>query len=633
MPNTTRTRRPRLDDASSLKLLVTHAIHGGRRGLSPAVYAFLLVGVIIANLLVSMLAPASADAASRGSGFGAWAPTSAQGWHGSMIVDGVHTYCISPGAPLPTGQSTDHGISASARGLTPQQLTGINLLVTKYGQTDDPVQAAAVGWAVKAIANWDDTIRAFGHRGDTLASAIQWTLSAVAPEHVAEVQRLAVSYYDEAARTDAGGPSSGSVVFTTDPADHRAGTVRVDSPVHGATGTLTLTNATFADTGTATREGVTPGVEYPIITSPPAEGRAYAVSATGRFSGGFAAAVRHYTTPGGQDTAGPGGAVPFDVAGADAAPRVPPFTPTITTQVAARYVTGGPYIDQVMFGAGTGEWPRAADGSYLPVSATAVVHRTDAEPAPGEQVPADAEVVGTLELTTDPATGPTSPYRVASTWDLTEPGFYTAAWTIRGAEQTEAVAVHLGADFTWSEVFGERSQVAMVPAIATAAQPSATTGGTISDTIRITGPVPDGGMHVESAVYRAVEGVSPADSCVPEHLVWRSDAVHVTAPGDHVVTSPAIDEPGTYYWQERAVDADGAVIHTGECGIENETSRVTAAAAPPTTEHDDVPALAVTGTSFDALRPSAALAVCLFTAGATLLAARSSRFGPRAKIR
>lgn len=605
----------------------------GARRLPPVAYAILLAGVIVANLLVGVLAPAPADAATRGSGFGTWAPTSAHGWHGSMIVDGVHTYCISPGAPLPTGESIDHGISARARGLTPQQLTGINLLVTKYGQTDDPVRAAAVGWAVKAIANWNDTIRAFGHPGDSLASAIQWTLSAVAPEHVAEVQRLAVSYYDEAAQTEAGGPSSGSVVFTTDPADHRAGTVRVDSAAPAAGGTLTLTNAAFADTGTATREGVVPGVEYPIVASPPAEGRPYAVSATGRFSGGFAAAVRHYTTPRGQDTAGPGGVVEFDVAGADAAPRVPPFAPAITTQVAARYVGGGPYVDQVEFGTGTGVWPRAADGTYLPVVATAVVHRTDAEPVPGEPVPADAELVGTLELTTDPVAGPTSPYRVTSTWDLTEPGFYTAAWTIRGAEQTEAVALHLGADYTWNEMFGERSQVTMVPAIATAAQSSATAGGTISDTIRVTGPVPADGMHVESAVYRAVEGIAAADSCVPEHLIWRSDAVHVTAPGDYVVTSPAIDVVGTYYWQERAVDADGAVIHTGVCGIENETSRVTAAAAPPAAQNDDVPALAVTGTSFDALRPSAALAVCLLTTGATLLAARSSRFGPRAKIR
>lgn len=602
-----------------------------RRGLPPAASAIVLAAVIVVNLLASVLAPSSAHAASRGSGFGTWAPTSAHGWHGSMLVDGVHTYCITPGAPLPTGPSTDHGISGNARGLTPQQLTGINLLVTKYGQTGDPVQAAAVGWAVKAVADWNATIRAFGHRGDSLAGAIQWTLSAVAPEHVAAVQQLAVSYYDEATRAGSGGPASGSVVVTADPADHRVGTVRVDSTATAATGSLTLANATFADSGAATRERVVPGVEYAIIATPPAEGRPFAVSAAGRFSGGYAAAVRHYTTPGGQDTAGPGGLLHFDVAGTDAAPRVPPFAPTITTQVAARYAAGGPYVDHVTFGIAAGAWPRAEDGSYLPVAATAVVHRTDSEPVPGEPVPADAEIVGTLELTTDPAIGPAAPYTVTSSWDLTEPGFYTAAWTIRGSEQSEAVALHTGAGYSWTEAFGESSQVTMVSAIATVAQPSATTGGTISDTIRVAGPIPEGGMNVESAVYRAGEGVAPADSCVPERLVWRSDAVLVTAPGDYVVTSPPIDEAGTYYWQERAVDAAGAVVHTGTCGIENETSRVTAPPAPTTPELD-TPSLAVTGASFDALRPAGGLAVCLLTAGVTLLAMRSSRFRASAKI-
>lgn len=598
------------------------------RVLPPAAYAILVAAVIVANLLLSVLAPTSAHAASRGSGFGTWAPTSAYGWHGSMLVDGVHTYCITPGAPLPTGQSSDHGISGDARGLTPQQLTGINLLVTKYGQTGDPVQAAAVGWAVKATANWNDTIRAFGHRGDTLAGAIHWTLSHVAPEHVAAVQRLAVAYYDEAKSAGAAGAPSGSLVFTTDLTDHRRGTVRIDSAVAGATGTVTLMHAVFADTGSASREQVVPGVEYAILTAPPTDGRPYTVSGSGRFAAGYAAAVRHYTTPGGQDTAGPGGAISFDVAGADAAPRVPPFAPVITTQVATRYSAGGAYADHVAVGVAAGEWPRDADGSYLAVAADAVVYRTDVEPTPGEPVPADAEIAGTLELTTDPAIGPGT-YQVASTWGMDEPGFYTAVWTIQGNDQTAEVAVHTGAGYAWTEAFGERSQVTMVPAISTVAQPSAATGDTISDTIRVSGPVPADGLRVESALYRAVEGVAPADSCVDEQLVWRSDPVPVSARGDYVVTSPPIDAPGTYFWQERAVDAAGAVVHTGVCGIENETSRV---ATPAAASHTEGPALAATGTSLDAMRPAAALAVCLLTAGATVLAMRSTRFGAAAKI-
>jgi hypothetical protein len=108
-------------------------------------FAAVFTALLVACGSVVFTAPA-AHAASPGAGFGAWAPISAYGWHGSMIVDGVHTYCILPGVALPTGPTVDNGVSGTAAGLSPEQLTGINLLVTAYGQTDDPVQAAAVGW-------------------------------------------------------------------------------------------------------------------------------------------------------------------------------------------------------------------------------------------------------------------------------------------------------------------------------------------------------------------------------------------------------------------------------------------------------------------------------------------------------
>ncbi len=59
---------------------------------------------------------------------------------------------------------------------------------------------------------------------------------------------------------------------------------------------------------------------------------------------------------------------------------MPRFAPTITTQVAAKYVTGGPFVDDVSFGGTIDDWPRAADGTYLPVTATAEVYRTDDQP-------------------------------------------------------------------------------------------------------------------------------------------------------------------------------------------------------------------------------------------------------------
>ena len=424
-------------------------------------YVLILAGLVV-FLVIDVVAPSRADAAERGVGFGTWAPISAYGWHGSMLIDGVHTYCITPGAPAPTGPSTDHGVSGSAAGLSPQQLAGINLLVSSYGQTEDPVQAAAVAWAVKAIANRQETLHAFGYRGDSLAEAIHWTLSALAPQHDRAVQERAVAYYDEAIRAaPTATTASGSLVFSTDAADHRSGTVRVDA-TSAATGSVTLVNAVFTESGAPTLDGASVGSTYSIRTLQPAEGRAYTVSGTGRFRTGLPAAVRHYTTPGGQQTAGPAGAIEFEVAGADGAPRVPPFSPSISTRVPVRETAGGPYVDEVTFAAEAGSWPRAEDGSYLPVTAGAVVYRTEVQPEPGSAVPAEASVAGALQVTTDPLTGPADAYTVTSPWQMTAPGFYTAVWSVRAADQVAAVVAHTGPDFVWAERFGEPSQVAVV---------------------------------------------------------------------------------------------------------------------------------------------------------------------------
>lgn len=445
----------RVDPVSPHTSLVASFLHGGLP------LRFRLLALLIALVLAQIPAP-DADAAERGVGFGTWAPVSAYGWHGSMLVGGVHTYCITPGAPAPTGQSTDHGVTGVAAGLSPQQLAGINLLVSTYGQTDDPVQAAAVAWAVKAIANRSETLHAFGYRGDSLAEAVHWTMSALSPQHDRAVQERAVAYYDEASRAQAGAAiATGGLVFTTDAADHGTGTVRVDAS-SPATGTITLTNAVFAESGSPTLQNAVAGTTYAIRSAPPTEGRRYTVSGRGRFDAGLAAAVRHYTTPGGQETAGPAGRVQFDVSGADAAARIPPFSPAISTRVTAREVHGGPFVDEVTFTAAGSSWPRAEDGTYLPVTARAVVYRTDAEPVEGAALPADADVAGTLEVTTVPTTGPTAPYTVASAWEMTAPGYYTAVWSVRAEDQIAAVAAHTGPGFAWTERYGEPSQIAVV---------------------------------------------------------------------------------------------------------------------------------------------------------------------------
>jgi hypothetical protein len=536
--------------------------------------------ITIAAAAGTLTAISPAHAASQGAGFGTWAPISAYGWHGSMLIDGVHTYCIRPGLPAPTGQSSDQGVSGSAAGLSAAQLTGINLLVSKYGQTDDPVQAASVGWAVKAIADWDETLHAFGYRGDSLAGAINWTFSSLAPASNEAVQSLATAYYAEATSTPAGSlGGTGSLVFTTDPTDPVRGTVAVTASSSEATGAITLEHAVFVDSGSATRDGVRAGSTYEITALSPDAGGPFRVRGSGTLRGGYQAAVRHFTTAGGQDTAGPGGNVEFPVAGEDAADRYTTFAPVITTQVVSRYVSGGRFVDDVTFATARGVWPRVTDGGYAPVSATATVYRTPNEPsqvdaAPDDTVPDEAEPVGELVLTTAPDTGPTVPYRVESDGPLPGPGFYTAVWTIRADAQTDEVRDAMDDAYTWAESFGEQSQITMVSAISSQAEPVVAVGATMSDEVIVDGSIPASGLDLTVAVYRATDEDEPEETCTPDNLVWsNADApVHISEPGRTRVTAPVVPDFGTYYWQERALDTEDRLVHEGACGLESETT-------------------------------------------------------------
>lgn len=411
-----------------------------------------VLAVTIALLGVALAAP-RADAADRGTGFGTWAPLSSTGWHGSMRVGDLHTYCIHPGLPAPTGPTTDHGVSTTANGLSPQQLVSINHLVSTYGQTDDPVQAAAVGWAVKAIADRETTLHSWGYEGDSLAEAIDVILRRVTPEHNVAIQQRTEQYLAEAVAIPV--PRvGGSVTVSTDPADPALGTVVVDADPT-AVGSLSLVNAVFADTGSARRDDARAGVAYPIrAPRPDDDGRPYSVRVEGTFAV-RAAAVRHFTTPGQQETAGPAGPTTFAVTGQDAAPRPVRFAPRISTE--ARIDDGDRFVDAVTFRVDDGVWPRRTDGSFVPIRATADIYRTGAYPAESDEIPSRLVPVARLELTTDPSSG-AGTYTATTPTALPGPGVYTAVWRIDRSAQDAAVAAHLAPGYTWRERFGSPTQ-------------------------------------------------------------------------------------------------------------------------------------------------------------------------------
>ena len=421
--------------------------------------ALTLALIAVGVATVPVLTTAPAHAADRGTGFGTWAPLSWTGWHGSMRVGDVHTYCIHPGLPVATGTTTDNGETSDVNGLTPQQLVSINHLVTTYGQTDDPVQAAGVGWAVKAIVDRDTTLHSWGYEGDSLREAIDGIMRRASPENSAAVQDRAERYLAEAA-TIRVPHVGGTLVLTVDGDDPTRGTVTADVDPD-ATGGLHLDGAVFADTGSADRTAVTPGASYAILASPPAnsDGRPYTVRARGAFTV-RAAAIRSFSTPGQQESAGPAAPVRFDLTAEDAAARPVRFSPRIQTH--AR-LEDGRFVDEVLFSSGEGVWPRRADGTFVTIRARADLYRTGAFPAESPEVPSGLQPIGHLELTTDPTRG-AGTYTATTDEPLPGPGVYTAVWRIERADQDATTVPHLPGRFAWVERFATPAQTQQVVA-------------------------------------------------------------------------------------------------------------------------------------------------------------------------
>lgn len=540
------------------------------------VAAFVTIGAVVTG-------GQSAQAATQGPGYGTW-PGSEIGWEGAFVApDGSLVYCIVPGAVNPTGVTSSAGIqsvigSDSPFGwatITPDTAAKINRIVSMHGQTWDHAVASGVSFAVKHLANPGALYRSSGWNGTVdLDGYINHKLvGMVGAAKVAEIQGHARYLLTSVAGVTAGNTSgSGVLTFTTDAADDALGTVRMVGTA--ATGTVTLTNGVFATNGSASLAGMRAGVSYPVRGVPPTgAGTSYSISGSGTFGAGYAPQLHVWTTPGQQTAVGPGGAGTFVAKGADTLPRSTTFEPVITTQVEQRYAPGGAFVDLVTFSTARNAWPRMADGSFAAVSASAVVYRTPLQPAvPSPEIPADAERIGALTLVSDPEIGPTRAYRVESDWELPGPGHYTAVWSILGADQSAQTLAHLegGADFARHELFGEASQMTMVPDITSEAQKIAHKGGSATDAVIVADVLPIGGADVSTALYVVPDDATATGACVAENLVWRSDSLHVDAPGRYVFTAPSIPAFGEYAWQHRAVDAEGREIMTSACGIESE---------------------------------------------------------------
>ncbi|CAN5393475.1 hypothetical protein BH11ACT5_BH11ACT5_25420 [soil metagenome] len=403
--------------------------------------ALLLTVLTLAGLGVSNAAPV--EAATKHAGIPDLTPYG--GYLGNYLApDGTRVYCIDSALPWPSGTTSGPStirtlVTSWGATLPSSHLQKLNYVLLKHGQTDDPVQAAAVAAFVNAYTSgWARDLGA-GY------AAGAWYLNGNA---------TVVSAYDVIWRdAEANAIPKGTATLLVDPA---AGTVSVSATPSTATGTLTLSGAVRSDTGEASFP-ITAEEQVPIRGTPADDERSYTVSARADFTAPSTAgpSLVLYTTTGQQRTirgAGPGSFSFSATAQSDAVQL--DFVPVLTTQVHdATVELGEPLVDVVTIGLAEGSrpWRVRGDGLPVPILADGVLYGPfEAPPAQSDAVPADAPVAARETLTvTSPGEHSTSASARAS-----EPGHYTWVWTIDAARQDAVGAASLPEGYLFASPFG-----------------------------------------------------------------------------------------------------------------------------------------------------------------------------------
>jgi|GEM_PF-4950668 len=348
--------------------------------------------------LVSATAPA--HAAEYGPGFGDYANGGER--LGAFRMGEANIYCLEPSRPPATGTTASAGVADAARlRMPPETVARINWAVSTHGQADDAATAAAVQLYVWSTAA-PDHYESHGMPGD------DFYLQRVPEDEREDVRSRLAEIRDGAEAVGSPTPhrGSGSLEFSTDAGNPLLGAVRAVTDTPGSTGEVTLTGATFAETGEA-RMRMSSGQSAKIQAAPSAlrEGR-LTISGRGAFEqpdAAWSAELEVFETPGAQLLGGSGGRTPqtFAVEGRDAAPREAVFRPTVTTRVAEHVVAlGAPLEDRWTIGLeGPGAWPTDAHGIHVPVRATAQLFGPfDEAPETAAEVPAGAPLAAELDV-------------------------------------------------------------------------------------------------------------------------------------------------------------------------------------------------------------------------------------------
>lgn len=245
--------------------------------------------VLVATVLALLLVAAPAHAATKAAGIPGLTPYG--GYLGNYLApDGTRVYCIDSPLPWPSGATSgpstvDSLVTTWGSTLPAEQLARLNHVLTVYGQTDDPVQAAAVAAYVNAYTSgWARDL------GAGYAAGV-WYLNGDA---------TVIAAYDAIwADAEAYAQRTGAATVSI---DIDAGTVVVDVAPSDATGTVTLSGAVRTDTGEPTFPAVS-GEVVAITGTPPDDADEYEIVARADLALETAAAeVVLYTTPDQQRT-------------------------------------------------------------------------------------------------------------------------------------------------------------------------------------------------------------------------------------------------------------------------------------------------------------------------------------------
>lgn len=568
-------------------------------------------GATIASLA---LVPQSALAATYGAGYNDASSGSVFG--NFVLPDGSKGYCIDPGAAVPTGHTSDSGVTGDvtsvgsggshAQTLTAAELASINAIVSRHGQTDDNNVAAAVALTVWGIAN----PAAFAEETNPHGDNYKMTLAPSAQR--AAIAALTAQFRAEATAYSAPNSVNGSASMhlEMDANNNYEGTLVIDALTTSGTGSITLTNGAFLSTDAATVEGsFSAGTRLPFRASvPDGQAAGYSVSAELSLSAGHstmpAANLHLWVTGSSQKLVSTGGTVTTVMKAntSDSHPRSALFNPVATTRAVSVWLhKGDELVDSIQpstapNAAGLNNpWPLSGPGNYLPVVYKNVAYGPFAvKPTLSRAVPVNSPVAATARFTTE-KTGPTIAYEtrmsaVSASGTAQSSGYYTFVVSVDYADQTDRTKSFLAgplgtppaAPYTWTDFFAHHDEtVFTLPTVTTAAQPLTAALGTVADRVIVDGPVPAEGLDVTFAGYLQPVG-STAPVCTAASRVFASSSpTLVDRPGTYESENFAVPSGliGTLYWvATTVVRTTHTIAQTGRCGDLTEQTIV----APPT---------------------------------------------------